>query len=158
LEFLTAREWPPKEFNNVCDTLRTYGRVASGAAKSHQETNMTCDAVTDGAEAREVDEKTLLENGGQRIVEVGSFCESPQFLGDLGCLRGEAEEIGKDSEIAPLRDSEGLTLGSPLISQPFDERAIIRPHWADCRNQMGDGRLPTGRCTPKLSTCSKHKR
>jgi hypothetical protein len=45
-----------------------------------------------------VDEKTLLENGGQRIVEVGSFCESPQFLGDLGCLRGEAEEIGKDSE------------------------------------------------------------
>jgi hypothetical protein len=98
LEFLTAREWPPKEFNHVCDTLRTYGRVASGVAKSHQETNMTCDAVTDGAEAREVDEKTLLENGGQRIVEVGSFCESPQFLGDLGCLRGEAEEIGKDSE------------------------------------------------------------
>jgi hypothetical protein len=45
-----------------------------------------------------VDEKTLLKNGGERIVEIGSFCESPQFLGDLWSLRCQAEEIGKNPE------------------------------------------------------------
>jgi hypothetical protein len=45
-----------------------------------------------------VDEKTLLKNGGQRIVEVGSLRESPQFLNNLGSLRCEAEEIGKNAE------------------------------------------------------------
>ena len=59
---------------------------------------MTSNAVANGAEARQVDEKTLLKNGGQRIVEVGSFCESPQFLGDLRSLRCEAEEIRKNPE------------------------------------------------------------
>ncbi|MGA8622461.1 MAG: hypothetical protein WB660_28560 [Candidatus Sulfotelmatobacter sp.] len=59
---------------------------------------MTSNAVADGAEARQVDEKSLLKNGGQRIVEVGSFCESPQFLGDLGSLTCEAEEIRKNPE------------------------------------------------------------
>jgi hypothetical protein len=43
-----------------------------------------------------VDEKTFLENGGERIVEVSSLCESPQFVNDLGSLRCEAEEIGKN--------------------------------------------------------------
>ena len=56
---------------------------------------MTSNAVADSAEARQVDEKSLLKNGGQRIVKVGSLCESPQCLGDLGSLRCEAEEIGK---------------------------------------------------------------
>jgi len=59
---------------------------------------MTSNAVADGAKARQVNEKTLLKNGGERIVEVGSLCESPQFLCDLGSLRGEAEEIGKNPE------------------------------------------------------------
>jgi hypothetical protein len=45
-----------------------------------------------------VDEKTLLKNGGQRIVEVGSLCKPPQFLGDLRSLRRKAEEIGKNPE------------------------------------------------------------
>jgi hypothetical protein len=59
---------------------------------------MTTDAIANCAKAREVNEKTLLKNGGQRIVEVGSFCESPQFLSDLGSLRCEAEEIRKNPE------------------------------------------------------------
>ncbi len=59
---------------------------------------MTTDAIADCAKAREMNEKTLLKNGGQRIVEVGSFCESPQFLSDLGSLRREAEEIRKNPE------------------------------------------------------------
>ena len=59
---------------------------------------MTSNAVADCAKARQVDEKTLLKNGRQRIVEVGSLCESPQFLSDLGSLRCEEEEIGKNSE------------------------------------------------------------
>jgi hypothetical protein len=45
-----------------------------------------------------VDEKALLKNGGKRVIEVGSLCESPQFLGDLWCLRCEEEEIGKNPE------------------------------------------------------------
>jgi hypothetical protein len=45
-----------------------------------------------------VDKKTLLKNGGKRIVEVGSLRESPQFLGNLGSLWCEAEEIGKNPE------------------------------------------------------------
>jgi hypothetical protein len=59
---------------------------------------MTTDAIADCAKAREMNEKTLLKNGGERIVEVGSFCESPQFLSDLGSLRCEAEEIRKNPE------------------------------------------------------------
>jgi hypothetical protein len=45
-----------------------------------------------------VDEKALLKNGRQGIVEVGSLRESPQFLSDLGRLRCEAEEIRKNPE------------------------------------------------------------
>jgi len=59
---------------------------------------VTSNAIADGAEPGEVDEKTLLKNGGQRIIEVGSLRESPQFLGDLGSLGCEAEEIGKNPE------------------------------------------------------------
>ena len=59
---------------------------------------MTSNTVADCAKAREVDEKTLLKNGGERIVEIGCLCESPQFLCDLGSLRGEAEEVGKNTE------------------------------------------------------------
>src|SRR5579864_9545414 len=64
LKFLSAWKRPSKEFNNFLDTLRTHHRIASGAAKSHQETNMTSNAVADCAKARQVDEKTLLKNGG----------------------------------------------------------------------------------------------
>jgi|SRR6185369_5839737 len=101
LKILSARKRPLKEFDNFRNTLRTHSRIASGTAKSYQETNMTGNAVADRAKARQVDEKALLENGGKRIVEVGSFRESPQFLSDLGCLRSEAEEIWKDPE-SPL--------------------------------------------------------
>jgi hypothetical protein len=59
---------------------------------------VTSNAIADGAEAGEVNEKTLLENGGQRIIEVGRLRKSPQFLGDLGSLGCEAEEIGKNPE------------------------------------------------------------
>jgi hypothetical protein len=59
---------------------------------------MTTNAVADGAKARQVDEETLLKNGGERIVEVGGLCESPQFLSDLRSLRCEAKEIGKNPE------------------------------------------------------------
>src|SRR4029077_20044555 len=89
---------PSKEFNDVCNTFRTHNRIASGTAKSHQETNMTSNTVADCAKARQVDEKTLLKNGGQRIVEIGSLCESPQFLNDFRSRRREAEEIGKNPE------------------------------------------------------------
>jgi hypothetical protein len=98
LKFWSAWKRPLKELNNICNTLRAHGRVAGGTAQSHQETNMTSNAVANGAEARQVDEKSLLKNGGQRIVEVGSFCESKKFLSDLGSLRCDAEEIGKDPE------------------------------------------------------------
>jgi hypothetical protein len=59
---------------------------------------VTANAVADGAKARQVDEKTLLENGGQRIVQVGNFGESPQFLRDLGSVRCQAKEVGKNPE------------------------------------------------------------
>ncbi len=59
---------------------------------------MPGNAVADRTKARQVDEKALLENGGQGIVEVSSFCESPQVLNDLGSLRSEAKEIGKNPE------------------------------------------------------------
>src|SRR5579864_3648709 len=64
LKFLSAWKRPSKEFNNFFDTLRVHGRIASGSAKPHQETNMTGNAVADCAKARQVDEKTLLKNGG----------------------------------------------------------------------------------------------
>ena len=80
--FLSAWKRPSKKLNNVCNTLRTHGPVASRTAKSHEETDMTSNAITDCAEARQVDEKAFLENGGKRVVEVGSFCEAPQFFSD----------------------------------------------------------------------------
>ncbi len=59
---------------------------------------MPGNAVSDCAKAREMDEKSLLKNGGQRIVEIGSLCESPQLLNDLGSFRCKTEEIGKNPE------------------------------------------------------------
>jgi hypothetical protein len=41
LKFLSAWKRPSKEFNNVCNALRTHSGIASGAAKSDKETNMT---------------------------------------------------------------------------------------------------------------------
>ncbi len=95
---MSSRKGPSKELNDICDTLNTHRPIASGMAKPHQETNMTSNAVPDGAKAGQVDEKPLLKNGGQRIVEIGSLCEFPQFLNNLGSLRGEAEKIGKNPE------------------------------------------------------------
>jgi hypothetical protein len=95
LKFLSAWKGASKEFDNVRNALRTRRQIASGMAKSYQESYVTCDAVADRAKARQVDKKTFLKNGGQRIVEVGSFCESLQFLSDRS-FRGEAEEIGKN--------------------------------------------------------------
>jgi hypothetical protein len=62
---------------------------------------MASDAVADCAKARQVNEKPFLKNGGQRIVEVGSLCEPPQFLNDLRSLRCEPEEIWKNPESLP---------------------------------------------------------
>jgi hypothetical protein len=84
--------------NNVGNTLGTRSRIACRTAKSHQKTNMATNAIADSAKARQVDEKTLLENGRQRIVEVGSLCESPQILSNLGSRRCETEEIRKNPE------------------------------------------------------------
>jgi hypothetical protein len=39
-----------------------HARIASGKAKSHQETNMTANAVVDCAKARQADEQALLKN------------------------------------------------------------------------------------------------
>ncbi|MCU1296452.1 MAG: hypothetical protein JWO91_730 [Acidobacteriaceae bacterium] len=63
LKFFSAWKRPSNESNNVCNTLRTHRRIASGTAKSHQEANMTRNAVADCAKARQVDEKTLLKHG-----------------------------------------------------------------------------------------------
>ena len=96
LKFLSAWKGPSEEFNNLCDALRARDRIAGRTAKSYKKPYVTCNAIADCAKARQVDEKTFLKNGGQRIVEVGSFRESPQFLGDLGSLRCEAKEIRKN--------------------------------------------------------------
>ncbi len=84
---MSAGKGLSKEFDNVRNALCTRGRIASGMAKSYKEPNVARNAITDGAKAREVDKKTLFKSGGKRIVEVGSLCESPQFLSDLGSLR-----------------------------------------------------------------------
>lgn len=59
---------------------------------------MTSYTVADRAKARKVNEKTLLKNRGQRVVEVGGLCESPQLFNDLGSLRSEPEEIWNNSK------------------------------------------------------------
>jgi hypothetical protein len=59
---------------------------------------MARNAIADSAEARQVDEKTLLENGRERTVEIGSLRESPQFLGNLRGFRGEPKKVRKNTE------------------------------------------------------------
>jgi hypothetical protein len=59
---------------------------------------MTSNAITDCAKARQMNEKPLLKNGGQRVVEVGGLCESPEFLNNLGGFVRKAEEVGKYTE------------------------------------------------------------
>ncbi len=98
MKFLSAWKRPSKEFHNILNSLRTYSRIACGTAKSHQETNMTANAVADSEKRERWTKKTLLKNGGERIVEIGGLCESEQFLNDLRSLRREAKEIRKDPE------------------------------------------------------------
>ena len=98
LKFLSAGKRPPKKLHHIRNALRTHSRIASGMAQPHQETNMTSYAVADGTKTRQVDEKTFLKNGWQRIVEVRSFCESPQLRNYLGSLWCKPEEIWKNPE------------------------------------------------------------
>lgn len=90
-----------KESYNVFNTLGTRGRVAGGAAESDQETNMASNAVADCTKARQVNEKTLLEDGGQRIIEIGSLRKPPQHFNDLGSFGCDAKEIRKNPESLP---------------------------------------------------------
>ncbi len=92
---MSAGKGPSKKFDHIRNALGTRGRIAAGMAKPYKESCVTCNAIADCAKAREVNKKTLLENGRQWIVEIGSFCESPKFFSDLGSLRREAEEIWK---------------------------------------------------------------
>jgi hypothetical protein len=62
LKFWSARKGPSQELNNVGNALRGYSSIAGGAAKSHQETNVTGNAVADCAKARQVDEKPFLKD------------------------------------------------------------------------------------------------
>jgi len=67
-------------------------------AESDQKAYVTSNAVADGAKARQVNEKTLFEDGRQGIIEVGSLGKSPQFLNDFRSLRRKTEEIGNNPE------------------------------------------------------------
>ena len=98
LKFWPSWKRPAQEFNNPCNTLCTHRRVAGRTAKSYQKADVTGDAVPDRAKARQVDEETFFENGGQGIVEVGSLGKSPELLNDVGSFRCESEEIGKNPE------------------------------------------------------------
>jgi hypothetical protein len=95
---MSPRKRPSQELNSVCDTLRAHRGITGRMAKPNQKANMTSNAVADCAKARQVDEEALFKSGGERIIEVGSLCESPQFLSDLRSLRNEAEEIGQNPE------------------------------------------------------------
>jgi hypothetical protein len=59
---------------------------------------MAGDAVADGTKARKIDEKSLLENRMQRVIQIGSLGKSPQFFGDLGSLGREPEEVRKHTK------------------------------------------------------------
>ena len=74
LKFFPAWERASKQLNHICNTLSTHSRITSGTAKSHQESNMTTDAIADCAKARQVNEKPLLKD---RTVE---DCRGTQLL------------------------------------------------------------------------------
>jgi hypothetical protein len=55
-------------------------------------------AVTDDAKPGQVDEEPLLEECGQRVVEVSELRESPEIRRDLGCVASQAEEVRQHTE------------------------------------------------------------
>ena len=58
---------------------------------------MPRDAITHLAEARQVDEQPLLEQGWERVVEVREACKPPQVRQDLRVWY-ESEEVRQQAE------------------------------------------------------------
>ena len=106
---------------------------------------MTSNAVADCAKAREMDEKTLFKDGRQRIVEIGSLRESPQFLSDLGRLRCKAKEIWQNPEsrlylLLNFRHGTVPVNYMPLLAEQRYPAILL-------------GRQPTVRTKPSRKTC-----
>jgi hypothetical protein len=97
-QFGSARKWTPKQLDDIGNVLSADIRITSRATESHQESDVTGDAIADSAETRQVDEKSFLENRGQGIVKVGCLGKPPQFFSDLGSFGSKPKEVREDAE------------------------------------------------------------
>ena len=79
---------------------------------------MSRDAVADLAKSRQVHEKSLFEEGRQRVVQIPELRKSPEIRGNAGVGGGQAEEVGQDSETTINNLFQLLAhafLGRPLV-------------------------------------------
>ena len=101
------RNGPVQQLDNVIDSVQRRAGISGWATVPGQEANVPDDAVADPTESGEVNEQALLEQRGQRAVEIGGPGKFPEFLDQAGCRVSGAEEIGKNAEtvgdLAPKR-------------------------------------------------------
>ena len=80
-------------------------------AAPHQKGAVAHDATAHIAKAREIDEQPLLEERGNRVVEVSGLGKLPKPFDDLWRVRGGGEEVWHQAETACHLLPEGLLLG-----------------------------------------------
>ncbi len=75
LEYLrerrTLRQGPPQQLQDLLDRLRRRIGVSGRPALADEKADVPDDAVADLTKSRKMDEEPLLEQGRQRVVEVG---------------------------------------------------------------------------------------
>ena len=59
---------------------------------------MPRDAVADGTEARQLNEKPLFEKRWKWAIEVSGFRKGPEFFGDFWNFGREAKKVWKNAE------------------------------------------------------------
>ena len=85
--------WSSQHLHNLLDRMRNGGGVAGWPAETYQKASVADDAIPYRAEPRKVDEQSLLEQGGQGIVEIARFREGPEFADQARGGVGRAKEI-----------------------------------------------------------------
>jgi hypothetical protein len=100
---------------------------------------VTNDAVSDLAEPRQMNEQALLEQRGQRVVQIARLREAPELLDEAGCTRRGTEKFGS----TPKRDRTSAENSSVALCSKV--HAIRLQTMAACYPAAGTGyvRSPT---------------
>jgi hypothetical protein len=101
LDLLVPRKRTAEKTHDLVRRLDRALRIARRVAQTDQESDVTANAISHLAKPGQVHEKALLEERGERAVEICKSRESPEARGDLRTFARELEEVRQQAEAVP---------------------------------------------------------